>query len=124
MKQFLIKSILLTVTLLIVGWILYSIFFQAYYLKVLPGLVLFFFVVTNLVHAYLLKIAEKSGLRFTSQYTAVSFLKMLLYLVVAVIYILIDKDNIKSFIVAFLILYVVYTVFEIIEYLKVVRQKN
>jgi hypothetical protein len=79
---------------------------------------------TNLVHAYLLKVAEKSGVRFTSQYTAISFLKMFLYLIVAVAYVALYQENIKPFILVFLILYLVYTIFEVGEYLKVVRQKN
>jgi hypothetical protein len=124
MKQFLIKSTLLTLILFIIGAVAYTTILKSYYLSVLPAVVVFYYLVTNIVHAYLLKIAEKSGARFTSQYTAISFLKMFIYLVLAIIYIFLDRGNAKPFIVAFLILYVVYTVFEVLEFLKVVKQKN
>jgi hypothetical protein len=124
MKQFLIKSTILTLIICIIGVLCYSSIFKSYYLPILPAVVLFYFLVTNLVHAYLLKIADKSGARFTSQYTAISFLKMFIYLALAIIFVILDQGNAKSFIVAFLILYVIYTVFEVLEILKVVKQKN
>jgi hypothetical protein len=124
MKQFLKKSTILTIIVFIVGATFYSTILKSYYLPVLPFVMLFYYLVTNIVHAYLLKIAEKSGARFTSQYTAISFLKMFIYLVLAILYIFLDRGNAKPFIVAFLILYVVYTVFEVLEFLKVVKQKN
>jgi len=124
MKQFLTKSTILTIFLLIIGTLCFTTIFKAFYLAIFPVLLLFFYMATNLVHAYLLKVAEKSGVRFTSQYTAISFLKMFLYLIVAVAYVALYQENIKPFILVFLILYLVYTIFEVGEYLKVVRQKN
>jgi hypothetical protein len=124
MKQFLIKSTILTLILFIIGAICYSTIFKSYYLAVLPAVVLFYYLATNLVHAYLLNLAEKSGSRFTSQYTAISFLKMFIYLIIAIIYIVVDQGNAKPFIIVFLILYVIYTIFEVLEFLKVVKQKK
>ena len=124
MKQFIIQSTVLTIIVFILGAIFYSTILQPYYSLVLPFTVLFFYLVTNLVHAYLLKIAVKSGSRFTSQYMAVSFLKMFFYLAVAIIYALIDKEYAKLFLVNFLVLYAVYTTFEVIQFSKFVRQKK
>ena len=124
MKQFLKKSTILTLIVFIIGAICYSTVFKTYYLSVLPAVVLFYYLATNFVHAYLLKLADKSGARFTSQYTAISFLKMFIYLVLAIIYLIIDRGNAKPFIVVFLILYLIYTIFEVFEILKVVKQKN
>jgi phosphotransferase system glucose/maltose/N-acetylglucosamine-specific IIC component len=79
---------------------------------------------TNLVHAYLLRVAGNSGNRFTSQYMATSFLKLFFYLAVAIVYVIVDRENAKAFIAVFLLLYVVYTIFEVLEFLKVVKPKN
>jgi len=49
---------------------------------------------------------------------------MFFYLAVAVVYIILDRENAKPFIAVFLLLYVAYTVFEVVEFLKVVKQKN
>ena len=124
MKQFLIKSTILTIIVFILGSIIYFTILKSFYLSVLPYTVLFFYLGTNLVHAYLLKIAGNPGNRFTSQYMAVSFLKMFIYLAVAIVYVLVNRENTKSFMAGFLLLYLIYTIFEVYEFLKVVRQKN
>ena len=124
MKRFIIQSTVLTIIVFIVGTIIYSTILQPYYRLVLPFTVLFFYLVTNLVHAYLLKIAVKSGSRFTSQYMAVSFIKMFFYLAVAVVYALFNREYAKVFLANFLVLYAIYTTFEVLLFSKVVRQKN
>jgi hypothetical protein len=124
MKQFLIKSTNLTIILYLLGTIFYMTVLKAFYLSVLPFTVFFFYLITNLVHAYLIRITGKSSARFTSQYMAVSFLKMFFYLASAILYLIFDRENAKSFIVAFLLLYVIYTVFEVREFLKLIIQKK
>lgn len=124
MKQFLIKSTILTVIVLLIGAGFYFTVLKSFYLPVLPFAVLFFYLATNLVHAYLLGVADKSGSKFTSKYMAVSFIKMFVYLAMAIVYVAMYRENAKSFVAAFLILYIIYTSFEVLEFLKVVRQKN
>lgn len=124
MKTFIAKSSILSVIILILGAILYSTLLKPFYLNILPVAVALFYFVTNLVHAYLLKISVSSGSRFTSWYMAISFTKMFFYLAVAIIYAIIFRDEAKIFLVNFLILYAVYTIFEVAEFSKVVRQKD
>lgn len=124
MKAFFIKSSILTLIIFLLGIILYTTILKPYYLTVLPLTVLFFFAVTNLVHAYLLKIAVKSGSKFTSQYMAVSFIKMFFYLAVAIIFVIPNKEIAKPFLLNFLLLYIVYTFIEVYEFSKLVRQRG
>jgi hypothetical protein len=124
MKSFIKKSTILTIIVSLLGAILYSTLLSTYYLAILPFAVILFYILTNLVHAYLLKMAVSSGSRFTSHYMASSFLKMFFYLAVAILYALINKENAKIFLVNFLFLYVIYTTFEVVELSKVVRKKN
>ncbi len=122
MKFFLVKSTVLTVIVLILGAILYSTVFNQLYRPILPGVLAFFYILTNLVHAYLLNIAGKSSSRFTSQYMVISFLKMFFYLAVVIVFVIINKEDAKIFLVNFLLLYVVYTIFEVYEISNFVRQ--
>jgi len=124
MKRFFIQSTVLTIIVFALGAIVYSTFLRSYFLSILVFAVLFFYLVTNLVHAYLLKITVKSGSRFTSQYMAVSFLKMFFYLTVAIVYALLNRDSAKIFLGNFLLLYAIYTAFEVIQFSKFVRQKK
>ena len=123
MKQFLLKSTVLTIIVFILGAILYSTIFKPYFISVLPFTVLFFYLVTNLVHAFLIRIAGNSNSKFSSKYMAASFLKMFFYLAVAIVYVIFNKENAKPFFLNFLILYIVYTSFEVNEFLKVVNRK-
>ena len=124
MKSFIIKSIYLTIIIFILGTLVYITLFKQFYLAILPAIPVFFCIVTNIVHTYLVKMAGKSGIKFTSQYMATSFIKMFFYLAVAVVYVIINKTFAKIFLVNYLLIYVVYTTFEVIEISKVVRQMN
>jgi phosphotransferase system glucose/maltose/N-acetylglucosamine-specific IIC component len=124
MKAFLIKSTILTIIIFVLGTILYSTVLKPYFIPVLPFAVLFFLLITNLVHAYLLKIAGKAGSRFTSQYMAVSFIKMFFYLAVAIVFVVLNHEQAKPFLLNFLVLYVVYTFLEVYEFSNIVKQKG
>jgi len=124
MKNFITKSTFLTIMVFILGAILYSTLFKTFYLSILPWAVILFYLITNIIHGYLLKISVSSGSRFTSHYMAVSFIKMFFYLALAIVYAFINKENAKIFLINFLLLYVIYTTFEVIEISRVVRQKN
>ena len=124
MKSFITKSSILTLIVFILGAVLYNSLLKPYYLEILPVAVVLFYVVTNLVHGYLLKISISAGSRFTSHYMAASFIKMFFYLAVAIVYAVLNKKGAKIFLVNYLLLYAVYTTFEVVEFSKVVRQKN
>lgn len=124
MKNFIAKSTFLTIIIFILGVIVYSTLFKQFYLIILPVVLAYFYIVTNLVHFYLLKVSGRSGARFTSQYMATSFIKMFFYLAVAIVYVMVNKEDAKIFLVNYLLLYVIYTTFEVVEISKVVRQAN
>jgi hypothetical protein len=122
MKQFLIKSTILTIIVFLIGTALYTTVLKSYYFSVLPLVVLFFFAVTNLVHAYFLTIADKANSRFTSKYMAVNYIKMFFYLLVAIVFVVLNREIAKVFVANFLVLYIIYTIFEVNEFLKKIKQ--
>lgn len=122
MKQFIIKSTALTFIVFILGVVVYTTVLKTYYFAALPFVLFFFYLVTNLVHAYLLKIADKTSSKFTSQYMAISYIKMFFYLAVAIVFVILNRENAKVFIANFLVFYVIYTVFEVSEFLKKIKQ--
>lgn len=124
MKQFFLKSTILTAIIFGLGTGLYTTVLKDYYLPILPFLALFFFLITNLVHAYLLKIAVETGAKFTSRYMAISFLKMFFYLAVAFLFVIFNREVAKPFLLNFLSLYAIYTFWEVLEISKIVRRKG
>ena len=122
MKQFLIKSTILTIIIFLLGIALYATVLKLYFFSALPFVALFFYITTNLVHLYLLKVADKTSSKFISQYMAVNFIKMFFYLAVAIVFVILDRENAKVFIANFLLIYLIYTVFEVNEFLKNIKQ--
>lgn len=122
MKSFLVKSTLLTLLVFVLGSIVYAGVIPSLYIKVLPLIPLLFLAVTNLVHFYLLKVAAHSTARFTSKYMATGFIKMFFYMAVALGYAFVNNGQAKIFLINFLLLYIIYTTFEVVELSRVIRQ--
>ena len=115
MKQFIVKLFGVTVAIALLGWLAFSLFLAEYYLPVLPFLLLFFFVVTLLIHAYQLHLAKKDIGKFARSNMLITFFKLILFSVVAVVYIAIDSENAIVFVICLMILYLIYTFVEVAE---------
>ncbi len=115
MKQFIVKLLVLTAAIALIGWLAFSLFFTEYYLPVLPFLLLFFFTVTILIHSYQLNLAKKDIGKFARSNMLITFFRLVLYSVVTVIYIAIDSENAIVFVICLMILYLIYTFFEVAE---------
>ncbi len=124
MKPFFIKSSILSIIIFIIGYLSYSTWLKEYYHILLPIILIFFYVSTNLVHAYLLRIAVNSGTRFTSKYMAINFIKMFAYLLLAIVIAFSVKEYAKIILINFLIGYIIFSAFEVVQFSKFVRQKK
>jgi len=94
-----------------------------YFTPVLPGLFTFFFSVTIIVYAYLNKSKEEKFARFVNKFMITTFLKLFLFLVILLTYVYFNQKEAIPFIIAFLLLYIAYTGFEVIYFLKETRKK-
>lgn len=118
MKKFIINISIITISLALIGWMVFSQFIPQYYLPVFPFLLLFFAVVSVLIYAYQLQLAKKDMAKFTRSTMLITFLKLFLYSAVAVVYIAIDTENALVFVIGLMILYVVFATFEVTSALK------
>ena len=124
MKSFIIKLLIVTLVIAIIGWIVFSLFFTEYYLPVLPFLLLFFFTITLLIHAYQLKLSKKDIGKFARSNMLITFFKLILYSVVAVIYIAIDSENAVSFVICLMLLYLIYNFIEVAEITRISKNEQ
>jgi hypothetical protein len=124
MKSFLVKLVGLTATIALISGLIFSLFLPQYYLTVLPFLLLFFFVVTLLIHIYQLNLAKKSISKFTRSSMLITFFKLVIYSTVAVAYIAFDTKNAIPFVVCLMLLYFIYTFFEVAEITKLSSSKQ
>ncbi|KOH44140.1 hypothetical protein NC99_31330 [Sunxiuqinia dokdonensis] len=124
MKRFILRSVLLTLSLAFTAWILYNQIIPQHHFKLWPFILIFFFATTNLVHFYLLRIAGSNMPKFTSSYMVLSTGKMLFYLLVAIVFFMAERELAKLFLVNYLIAYVCFTILEVAEISRVVKLNN
>ena len=124
MKRFLINIAGISVVLAVTGWLIFSQFIPQYYLPVFPFLVLFFVATSVSIHAYQLKLAKGEFAKFTRSNMLITFLRLVLYSVVVVVYIAVDTENAKVFVVCFMVLYLVFTIFEVFSLVRITNIKK
>lgn len=110
---FLKKLLVFTIIVALVGFIFTILLPANYITPTLPFLYVFFFAATLVVHYILLKVSEKRTPGFINMFMLVTFGKLIFFLTIILVYALLNRDDAVPFIVAFFILYVVFTVFEV-----------
>ena len=123
MKQFILKILGISIILAFVGWLVFALFIPEYYLSALPFTLLFFLVVTILVHAWQLKMAKKDVAKFTRSNMLLTFFKLVIYSVFAIIFIAADRENALVFVICLMIIYLVYTILEVSELSRISRKQ-
>ncbi len=124
MKRFFIQTSILTAIFLIAGYLLYSRIIPDHYTPVLPCLLLFIFFATNIVYRWLFTTLKKNSRKFTSVFMGASFIKMLVYLLVGIGLAWFHREHGKVILLNFLIMYIAYSVLEVIALVRLVRRNS
>ncbi|HPE74964.1 MAG TPA: hypothetical protein P5210_00215 [Draconibacterium sp.] len=119
MKKYIQNLLIVVLIITILSWLVFSKIAPQYYLPVYPFIVLFYVVTSVLLFAYQIRLAEKDMGKFTRSIMLITFVKLILYSALAVLYIALDKENAKIFAVCYMSLYAVFTVFEVFSLLKI-----
>lgn len=123
-RKFTLYLFLLTVLITITGWIIFIKIFPEQYFNGLMLLPLLFFGITIILHFYLIKSSQKEMIKFTPRFIGATGIKMLIYFILILIYLLVDRTHAVSFLISFLVCYMIYTVFEIISVLKYLKKSK
>jgi hypothetical protein len=107
-----------------VGAILFLTLLRPFFLIVFPFVLVFYYVSTLVLHRYMLKITRSDVSRFSFRFMILSFLKMFIYIVFGVLYIVFDESNAVTFLIAYLILYVAYAIFEVRSVMRLINEKQ
>lgn len=78
----------------------------------------FFIIVTAFIHIILVRSAEQSPRKFITNFMVLSATKLFVYLMVIVIYALLKGKAALGFVILFLVLYFLYSIFEVVTLLK------
>jgi hypothetical protein len=107
-----------------VGAILFLTLLRPFFLVVFPFVLVFYYVSTLVLHRYMLKITRSDVSRFSFRFMILSFLKMFIYIVFGVLYIVFDESNAVTFLIAYLVLYVAYAIFEVRSVMRLINEKQ
>lgn len=83
-----------------------------------PAIVVFFAIVSAAMYFLSEKARAKDMRKFANFYMASTVVKMVLYLAIIIIYVMNFKEDGKRFAITFLIIYLVYSIFETIKLAK------
>jgi hypothetical protein len=72
----------------------------------------------------MLRISQKDISRFSFKFMMLSLIKMFIYIIFGVIYIIIDEENAVTFLIVYLILYVAYAVFEVRSVMELINESK
>lgn len=89
----------------------------------IPYLIILFHVITAIVHYILLRISTLNPRKFVSYFMLATFIKLMTYLIIVVVYAFYVKVGIMPFILSFFILYIFYTVFEVVTILAQTKEQ-
>ena len=124
LKRFIVKTVVLSAAIAFIAWLVFSLFIPQHYLPVFPFLLVFFLIVAIAVHAYQLRLARTDMAKFTRSNMLVTFFKLVVYSVFAVIYLANDSENALAFVIALFFLYLVFSFVEVSEITRIARRKN
>ncbi len=116
--------IVLSVVLGIITYLLGLVLPAGFVSPAVPSMILFFLVITLLVHYILMKASgNNNGRKFVNAFMLATLVKFFVYLPVIFIYMYYNRDDLLPFVVGFFILYLCYTVFEVISILRLSKTK-
>ena len=126
-RKFIIKVVIITVIVAAVSALVFVFILPLKYFDTFPFVLLIFPLVSIIVYIQLLKSSQKSLARFNIAFMLSFMIKLFVYLGLAATIISLETENKASFVISFLLLYVIYTVFDtkmILSDIKVVDNEN
>ena len=121
--SFVKKSIVFTIIISIITVILYFLLPNNFMTPTLPFLLPFYFSISLISYYMQLRASQKSFVRFTSSFMMITFLKLMLLIAVLLLYVLTHRNEAIPFIIWYFVLYLCFTIFEVI-YLQQINDKK
>ncbi len=122
-RNFIIREFVFSAILGLIAFVLFQTILKEYYLPVFWILFGIITVFTAVFHYSVLLVSEKETSKFTSKFMIVSGIKMIIYLIIIVYYAFSFPDKARIFLISFFVLYLLYTVFEVILIVNYFKKK-
>ena len=123
-KRFIIKTLAAAAVLTVSAWIIFTFVVPGQYLPVLPWMLAFFTLLTIGFHAYQLRLAKKDMTLFVRYSMMVTFLRLLLYSLFAIIYLSLRPENAAVFVVCLVVVYLVFSFIEVADLSRISKRNS
>ncbi|MBP1669295.1 MAG: hypothetical protein H6Q21_1661 [Bacteroidetes bacterium] len=123
-RKFFAGLVLLTCIIALAAWLLYSSALQKNYPSIFPSMLVFFFLLNSLFFYIFSRINKKENAVFIQQFMILFGVKFILYLIAAVAVILLFKQEAVNIAVSAMILYLLYTGYEVYWLTTLVKRKE
>jgi hypothetical protein len=120
-RQFIVKILIFTLIIYAVAEVLFTTVLKIWYFSAFPYLLLLIAVITAIGHLLIVKAAAQNMRRFTTAFMASVTLKLIVYLIFILVYLLIDRTHVIPFVSTFLAFYILFTIFEVTQVLAIVK---
>jgi len=122
--KFFAGLVLLTALIAISAWLLFSSALQKYYPVIFPYILAYFFLLNSLFFYLFSRINKKKNTLFIQQFMILFGVKFILYLISAIVVILLFKKEAVNIAVSAMILYLLYTGYEVFWMTTLVKRKE
>ncbi|PKP50330.1 MAG: hypothetical protein CVT92_14485 [Bacteroidetes bacterium HGW-Bacteroidetes-1] len=122
-KPFFVKLLSLTIVLALLSGLVFSQTTKAWTTPTWPYILLFFFLSNSLLFWFYVRAHEKKLSAFTNFFMMATFLKLLLYLAIIVVYLLFNRADAAPFLLTFFVYYLAFTGYEVASILKIQKAK-
>jgi len=122
LRKFVFRLALMALVLTCLGYGLFYYFFPESYFPFFPVIPAFLFLVTIVVHYYLVKASRGDSRKFTVRYMGSLGLKILVYICFIIVFLVVDFSSAIPFLVSFLVMYGAFTLFEVISILNAFKK--
>ena len=123
LRKFGFNLLLLTLLLTALGYGLFLFVIPESYYPLFPLVPFFVFAVTIIVHIFLVRASENNPRKFASRYLGAMGLKILIYIVFLIAFLILATRHAVPFLVSFLVCYASFTLVEVISILKYLKRK-
>ncbi len=123
-KKFGIRLVILSIIVFSISAIVFTQFLKEYYLQIFPYVLIFFVAITFINFVIIQKSSKHRISRFANSFMLSITLKLIIYSIFIAAYLFFNRENAIPFVIVFMCLYLIYTVFEISLTLSLVNRNK
>ncbi|HOI26370.1 MAG: hypothetical protein M0P12_12790 [Paludibacteraceae bacterium] len=116
MKEDVKKSILWLTAIIsvtgIAGYVIFRMFLHEYYFSAYPHIMTYYWILGVLTIVSIVNATKKSGQKYFNTFMIMKTVKLLSLIIVCGLYLLLIKEQAISFLITFVLFYIIYTIFE------------